>query len=477
MEKVHKANIWVVFGCVVALTLTTILSYGFSAQTIKCSAVLWITLVIVMIVRFTKASDFVKAMTIVLSPSYAMLIYSALCGGNSVTFIASFVTLGMAVRYFDKKIVKYYAIAFMAAVILCLLVYPEIIDKNLVGATSKIIMWIATAVLLYLGTGYGQNKSKIAETALEEVKNNSAVATQIAAKLDGEIVECGNQVKEVTSHAEIVKTSTEQMEQVVDESSRAIQSVSEKLNRSREYIDKNYDYAKQLEESFGIVTNAVDEGDKEAKTVQNSMVEMSRTVSDASDATSGLLAQMEEISGILNDINAIAGQTNLLSLNASIEAARAGEHGKGFAVVADQIRALSEDSKKSADSIKAIIDTLTQTVNSVVDKISAGAQAANTSSEKIGTLIEKLDLVNSSASDATEVVKGEYEVIGKVKSEFDDIQQELTTVAATSEENASMVAEISSNIVNQTDYVIRLSNEIDNLKSSSKKLEEHFSEK
>lgn len=477
MEKVHKANIWVIFGCVVALTLTTILSYGFSAQTIKCSAVLWITLVIVMIVRFTKASDFVKAMTIVLSPSYAMLIYSALCGGNSVTFIASFVTLGMAVRYFDKKIVKYYAIAFMAAVILCMFVYPAIIDKNFVGATSKIIMWIATAVLLYLGTGYGQNKSKIAEEALEEVKNNSAVATQIAAKLDDEIVECGNQVKEVTSHAETVKTSTEQMEQVVDESSRAIQSVSEKLNRSREYIDKNYDYAKQLEESFGIVTNAVDEGDKEAKTVQNSMAEMSRTVSDASDATSGLLAQMEEISGILNDINAIAGQTNLLSLNASIEAARAGEHGKGFAVVADQIRALSEDSKKSADSIKAIIDTLTETVNSVVDKISAGAQAANTSSEKIGTLIEKLDLVNSSASDATEVVKGEYEVIGKVKSEFDDIQQELTTVAATSEENASMVAEISSNIVNQTDYVIRLSNEIDNLKSSSKKLEEHFSEK
>lgn len=477
MEKVHKANIWVVFGCVVALTLTTILSYGFSAQTIKCSAVLWLTLVIVMIVRYTKASDFVKAMTIVLSPSYAMLIYSALCGGNSVTFIASFVTLGMAVRYFDKKIVKYYAIAFMAAVILSLLIYPAIIDKNLVSATSKIIMWIATAALLYLGTGYGQSKSIEAEKALEEVKNNSAVATQIAAKLDDEIVECGNQVKEVTSHAEIVKTSTEQMEQVVDESSRAIQSVSEKLNRSREFIDKNYDYAKQLEESFGIVTNAVDEGDKEAKTVQNSMSEMSRTVSDASDATSGLLAQMEEISGILNDINAIAGQTNLLSLNASIEAARAGEHGKGFAVVADQIRALSEDSKKSADSIKAIIDTLTETVNSVVDKISAGAQAANTSSEKIGTLIEKLKLVSSSASDATEVVKGEYEVIGKVKSEFDDIQQELTTVAATSEENASMVAEISSNIVNQTDYVIRLSNEIDNLKNSSKKLEEHFSEK
>lgn len=39
----------------------------------------------------------------------------------------------------------------------------------------------------------------------------------------------------------------------------------------------------------------------------------------------------------LADISSIAGQTNLLSLNASIEAARAGEHGRGFAVVAEEL--------------------------------------------------------------------------------------------------------------------------------------------
>ncbi len=62
------------------------------------------------------------------------------------------------------------------------------------------------------------------------------------------------------------------------------------------------------------MTQAVNDGNKEAKTVQKSMLEMSETVGQGSDATAGLLEQMNTITGILNDINAIAGQTNLLSL-------------------------------------------------------------------------------------------------------------------------------------------------------------------
>lgn len=476
MEKVHKANLWVIFVCVLTMTVTTVMSYEVSFKTIKGCSVLWLTLIVVVVASFLKISDFAKALVIVLLPSYAVLLYSGLCGGNSVAFIANFITLGMAVRYFDKKIIKYYTIPFLAVSVLCLFINYNIIDDTFDGAVSKICMFAACAVLLYLGTKFGEKKINQAQEALETVKHNSVVANKIADSLNVEIIDCGKQVKEVTIHAESVKASAEQMEQVVDESSRAVQTVSEKLNMAKTHIDKNYSYAQQLEQSFAEVNIAVTTGNEEAKTVQSSMLEMSETVGNASDATSSLLEQMEKISGILNDINSIAGQTNLLSLNASIEAARAGEHGKGFAVVADEIRALSEDSRKSANSIKEIIMMLTETVNSVVEKISAGAAAAKESSEQIEDLIRKLEAVNRSAEDATVIVKEEYDIIGKVKSEFDDIQEELDTVAATSEENASMVAEISNNIVNQTDYVLKLSDSIDNLKESSQKLEEHFNE-
>ena len=114
MERVHKANLLVILACVLALSVTTIMSYGMSAKSIKGCGVLVATLVIVAVANFLKISDFAKALVIVLCPSYAVLIYSGLVNGNRIAFLANFITLSMAARYFDKKIIKYYAIPFTA---------------------------------------------------------------------------------------------------------------------------------------------------------------------------------------------------------------------------------------------------------------------------------------------------------------------------------------------------------------------------
>jgi methyl-accepting chemotaxis protein len=64
------------------------------------------------------------------------------------------------------------------------------------------------------------------------------------------------------------------------------------------------------------------------------------------------------IGEVVGRIQAIAGQTNLLTLNATIEAARAGESGKGFAVVAVEVKSLAGQTAKAIEEIAEQIDSI-----------------------------------------------------------------------------------------------------------------------
>lgn len=240
-----------------------------------------------------------------------------------------------------------------------------------------------------------------------------------------EVEDCGRNMGQsafqVAAISNEIAEVSKQQENRSGEVSSAMQQLHQVSSDVQGHADEAAAHSRQVE-------TLAQEG---IENVQRNIVSMAQTsehVSRASTEIAELEQSAQKIHHIVNTIKDIAGQTNLLALNAAIEAARAGEQGRGFAVVADEVRKLADRTTHSATEVSEIIGQISGKVQQVATTMQVAVQQVSVTQAEAGNTAQTIERMASNALETVLANQGISEASHLQLEQFALLESTLATL-------------------------------------------------
>ena len=277
----------------------------------------------------------------------------------------------------------------------------------------------------------------------------SEISVEVKAIAQGDLTRNGDDITDFlgdfselkTSLLYILKRFNSTLTEISNLAEQVSSNASEVENASKSLADGATEQAGVIEELNATIDTVVNLAADTAKETQSASARVKASANKANEEKekmNDLLMEMEhiteiskEIGNIITDIEDIASQTNLLSLNASIEAARAGEAGRGFAVVADQIGKLAADSAKSAVNTRDLIDK-------TLVEIEKGNTITRTTADAFNQIIADMESFAELAENTMEKANSQAESLEQIGQGIEQLSSVVQDNAASSEENSAI---------------------------------------
>ncbi|MCP3687018.1 MAG: methyl-accepting chemotaxis protein [Gammaproteobacteria bacterium] len=259
---------------------------------------------------------------------------------------------------------------------------------------------------------------------------------------------------------------TEQSQQNVANQNRETDNLDTAMGNMLEVTQNVSNSANQAEQAAQQAQNQAIEGRRIVKGISSSISTLAEQVANASMVVEKLANDSSSVEQVLSSISRIAGQTNLLALNAAIEAARAGEQGRGFAVVADEVRALAQHTQEATEEIQKTIDSLRASSHEAVDVMNGGKAKAEESADEAAKGAESLTLILNAVNGITEMNAQIAESVTTQNSTTDQVNSQIQNISAISHESAAGAERTAQNANEINEIAIDLEQNIKKFKTS-----------
>ncbi|QEN09321.1 methyl-accepting chemotaxis protein [Oceanispirochaeta crateris] len=214
-----------------------------------------------------------------------------------------------------------------------------------------------------------------------------------------EIDKISDNLDGIREQLEILDNSLSENTAVIEEVTQNIESVDQQIISQSAMVEQSTAAITQMMASLSSVNMVA----QNKKTATRALWEVAKEGKERIDQTASSFKSVVEYFGQIQDmtktINAIASQTNLLSMNAAIEAAHAGDSGKGFAVVAEEIRKLADSAGTTSKSIATLIKTITDSVMNTEKQVTATSTAFAQINEEVSDTLDAFSEIEQSVSE------------------------------------------------------------------------------
>lgn len=296
-----------------------------------------------------------------------------------------------------------------------------------------------------LGDGFNAFMDKL-RTIIGGVKDSKEILGDVNIGLQKRIEENGRSIEAIIGDLSDIGSQVQNQADSVSQTVSAVEEISQNIQSLENMIETQssgvVEASAAVEEMIGNISSVNNSVGYMAKSfdslIQNTEEGIQRQ-NDVNERIRNIEEQSKALQTANKTISDIAGQTNLLAMNAAIEAAHAGEAGKGFSVVADEIRKLSETS--SAQS-KTIREELLKIEGSINDVVNASQASTDMFVEVSNSITQTQQLVLQIKGAMEEQQEGSKQIGDALKLMNDNTSEVRAASHEMAEGNKSILSEI-----------------------------------